>query len=152
GILALLVSVFFVRFGATHASSGQGTIQHLTSLGHGSLAVSGDSATDATGPLKYEYVTDDAVGVSVPHTGNGAIRVPAAHVPQPASNALASSNLGFTGFNGLSHRDQRLAGTGTYKNTQFSLEPPDQALCVGNGFVVESINTALRVFNTSGAA
>lgn len=152
GIIALLTGVFFVRFGTTHASNGQGTIQNITSLGHGSLAVSGSSASQATGPLQYEYTTDSAVDTEIPHTGNGAIRVPATNVPQPASNALATSNPGFTGFNGLSHADQRLAGTGAYTNTQYSLEPPDQALCVGNGYVVESINTALRVFNTSGAA
>ena len=55
-----------------------------------------------------------------------------------------------TGFNGLSHLDQRNAGTGIYMNTQFSLEPPDQGLCVGNGFVVEPINLAFAVYNESG--
>ena len=34
-------------------------------------------------------------------------------------------------------------------NTQFSLEPPDQGLCVGNGWVVESMNTAIRVRNAT---
>ena len=42
---------------------------------------------------------------------------------------------------GLNHRDQRTADNGN----QFSLEPPDQALCVGNGFVVEAVNNAIRV-------
>jgi hypothetical protein len=37
-------------------------------------------------------------------------------------------------------------------NTQFSLEPPDQGLCVGSGFVTEVVNNALRVFDTSGNA
>jgi hypothetical protein len=55
-----------------------------------------------------------------------------------------------TGFNGLSHADQRNAGTGIYRNTQFSLEPPDQGLCAGHGFVVEPINTAFAVYNESG--
>jgi hypothetical protein len=50
---------------------------------------------------------------------------------------------------GLTHRDQRLANGGN----QFSLEPPDQALCVGNGFVVEAVNSVLRVRSAaSGAA
>jgi hypothetical protein len=49
---------------------------------------------------------------------------------------------------GLNHRDQRLANNGN----QFSLEPPDQALCAGNGFVVESTNSVLRVHDRSGAA
>ncbi len=73
--------------------------------------------------------------------------VPAAHVPAPAGSALATSNPGFSGFNGLTHRDQRLAGGGN----QFSLEPPDQALAVGNGFVLEGVNDALAVYDTNGA-
>ncbi|MFM6849251.1 MAG: hypothetical protein ACKOVB_09130, partial [Terrabacter sp.] len=32
---------------------------------------------------------------------------------------------------------------------QFSLEPPDQALCVGNGFTLESVNSVLRVYNAN---
>ncbi len=39
-------------------------------------------------------------------------------------------------FDGMNHRDQRTANGGN----QFSLEPPDQGLCVGNGHVVEVIN------------
>ena len=76
--------------------------------------------------------------------------------PLPASSPAASGlslslvNGGFSGFNGLTHRDQRNAGTGIYTNTQFSLEPPDQALCVGNGFVVEAVNTALAIYDQSG--
>jgi len=59
---------------------------------------------------------------------------------------LAASDAALT-FAGLNHRDQRLANGGN----QFSLEPPDQALCVGGGFVVEATNSVLRVFNPSGA-
>jgi len=39
-------------------------------------------------------------------------------------------------------RGQAQCGTGQYVNTQFSLEPPDQGLCVAHGFVVEPINDA----------
>ena len=52
------------------------------------------------------------------------------------------------GLRGLNHREQRLANGGN----QFSVEPPDQALCVGNGHVVEAVNSVLRVFDTSGNA
>ena len=57
-----------------------------------------------------------------------------------------------TGFDGLDHRDQRLAGTGQFVNTQFSLEPPDQGLCVGNGYVLEAVNTAFEVFGSDGTS
>jgi hypothetical protein len=49
-------------------------------------------------------------------------------------------------FDGLTMRDQRLANGGN----QFSVEPPDQGLCVGNGYVVESVNDVIRVFDRQG--
>ena len=33
---------------------------------------------------------------------------------------------------------------------QFSLEPPDQALAVGNGFVLESVNLAIALYTPGG--
>jgi hypothetical protein len=51
-------------------------------------------------------------------------------------------------FDGLNFREQRLANGGN----QFALEPPDQGLCAGNGFVVEVVNDVLRVFSPGGAA
>jgi len=65
---------------------------------------------------------------------------------QPAGNRVAASNPGATGFNAISHRDRRLADGGN----AYSLEPPDQALCVGNGVVFESVNLAVQAFSTSG--
>jgi hypothetical protein len=86
----------------------------------------------------------------IPRTGLNASHVPSSHVPQPGDSGVTTANVaGFFGFAGLTHLDQRLAGTGAYANTQFSLEPPDQALCVGNGFVLESVNTALAVHDAA---
>lgn len=67
--------------------------------------------------------------------------------PRVQSSAIAPTNPGLVvSFNGLNHRDQRLANGGN----QFSLEPPDQGLCAGNGYILESVNDVLRVFDTSG--
>jgi hypothetical protein len=49
-------------------------------------------------------------------------------------------------FDGLNFHDQRFANNGN----QFSVEPPDQGLCVGNGFLLESVNDVLRIFDTNG--
>ena len=62
-----------------------------------------------------------------------------------AGEATAAATLGVS-FDGLDHFDQRTANGGN----QFSLEPPDQGLCVGNGFVMETVNDVIRVFDTSG--
>ncbi|MFA6231869.1 MAG: hypothetical protein WC617_17120 [Rhodanobacter sp.] len=50
------------------------------------------------------------------------------------------------GFDGLNFHDQRYANNGN----QFSVEPPDQGLCVGNGFVMESVNDVLAIYDRFG--
>jgi len=63
------------------------------------------------------------------------------------SGKKAKSNPQFnTGFEGLNLFQQRYARGGN----QFTVEPPDQGLCVGNGYVVEAVNDVINVFNTSG--
>jgi hypothetical protein len=49
-------------------------------------------------------------------------------------------------FEGLNHYEQRYSRGGN----QFSVEPPDQGLCVGNGYELEVVNDVLNVFNGSG--
>jgi hypothetical protein len=63
------------------------------------------------------------------------------------ANAKPKSNpvLG-THFQGLNFFNQRFANGGN----QFSVEPPDQGLCVGNGFVLETVNDVMRVYHTDG--
>jgi len=56
------------------------------------------------------------------------------------------------GFRGIDLVTQESAGTGKYAATGGELEPPDQALCVGNGYVVEGVNQAFQIFNTRGVS
>src|SRR5213594_4292449 len=73
-------------------------------------------------------------------SGNGASA-------QSAKKAKSNPEVN-TSFEGLNHYQQRYSRMGN----QFSLEPPDQGLCVGNGFIVETINEVMNVFNASGAS
>src|SRR5579862_4326274 len=59
-----------------------------------------------------------------------------------ATSSVASSVL--SNFNGTSSNDSRK----TNFNQEF--EPPDQGLCVGNGYVLEPVNSAYRIFTTNG--
>src|SRR6266545_2952139 len=95
-----------------------------------------------------------------PREGERAEAAGAAAVNRSLSSGTAGSGLSvatgksksspqlITSFDGLNHRDQRTANGGN----QFSLEPPDQGLCAGNGFVMESLNDVLRVYDRSGNA
>src|SRR3954453_3422808 len=63
------------------------------------------------------------------------------------SGPKAKSNPKFvSGFEGLNFYQQRYARGGN----QFSVEPPDQALCVGGGYELEATNDVLNVFDTAG--
>jgi hypothetical protein len=74
-------------------------------------------------------------------------RVSSDHVPRPAGNALASSDAALN-LAGLNFEEHRTADGGN----QFSVEPPDQALCVGNGLILEAVNNVFRLRNaTTGA-
>jgi hypothetical protein len=133
-----------------HVSGLVGQTREILSVTYGGTATFGSApAGDLAGiDGTLEYRAEPEIDQQLTHSGINASRVPADHVPTPWGLPISADNTGFAGFNGLSHRDQRLANAGK----QFSLEPPDQALCVGNGFVLEGVNTALRVFDTSGNA
>jgi hypothetical protein len=65
------------------------------------------------------------------------------------SGKKAKSNPQFnTGFEGLNHYQQRYSRGGN----QFSIEPPDQGMCVGNGYVVETVNDVFNVYNAATGA
>lgn len=73
-----------------------------------------------------------------------------AGIGQPTSSGKkAKSNPQLSlSFEGLNHRDSRLADGGN----QFSGEPADQGLCAGNGYLLESVNSALRVYDAGTGA
>ncbi|MFL5928755.1 MAG: hypothetical protein ACJ77E_17630 [Gaiellaceae bacterium] len=111
------------------------------------LAVS--TAPLATGSNGFpEFLQEDDADEG-PDAFNGTIE----HSTGPGRGSDASSgpraksrpDLG-TSFEGLGHYQQRFANNGN----QFSVEPPDQGLCVGNGFVVEAVNDVLNVYSTTG--
>ena len=72
---------------------------------------------------------------------------PPGHGASVNSGKKAKSNPQFNvGFEGLNFYQQRYSRGGN----QFSVEPPDQGMCAGNGFVLEAVNDVLNIFNTSG--
>jgi hypothetical protein len=69
------------------------------------------------------------------------------HGASVKSGTKAKSNPTFdVGFEGLNLYQQRYARGGN----QFTVEPPDQGLCAGNGYVLEAVNDVLNVYDTSG--
>ncbi|MGZ4545945.1 MAG: hypothetical protein ACXVXT_11160 [Blastococcus sp.] len=69
-------------------------------------------------------------------------------VPVVAATPVAGPAGLVRSFHALDGFDSRYANNGN----QFSTEPPDQALCAGNGYVFEAVNSVLRVYQPSGSA
>jgi hypothetical protein len=81
---------------------------------------------------------------SVP-SGVNALAVPAnLSIPFPQPNSVVKSSPSVA-FEGLTTED-------TGFTNGFVTTPPDQGLCVGHGYVLEIINSAMTVFSTSGGA
>jgi len=143
-LILIAAQAFGMGATATAAGSPSRVVQHAQL--NSTFTPSAQGAGTATGGATDEIPPHEPNSKTIRHGS-------ASGVPVTAGNAVVGGQLsGFGGFNALSHLDQRAAGTGQYANTQFSLEPPDQGLCVGNGDVVEAVNNALQVFTTSGSA
>ena len=153
-IVVLLVGLVpAVSAGAQSIAPGGSSSRQIPAGGTTSIR-SGPEGLD--GPQQPELrpgsAADEGAGsFNRPRPGfkNGKFPKKPLDAPTVPSSAVAGSNseLGLS-FDGLNHRDQRLANGGN----QWTLEPPDQGLCVGNGYVVETVNSVIRVWNTSGSA
>ncbi|XXT25020.1 hypothetical protein WME94_26150 [Sorangium sp. So ce429] len=75
---------------------------------------------------------------------------PPESIPRATPTPVTRDNPGASGFNGLTHRDQLLAGTGEYAGTQASVEPPDVPLCAGNGFILQAVDLAITAYDRRG--
>ncbi len=138
-----------IAHAATTATGGSTTYGNLQVIGDTTI-VSGSSTNAQGSQVRPE--TDHSPQVAVASSGSGTpgLPPPPTKNPNPTGRNVTSSNKDFFGFNGISHADQRNAGTGIYTNTQFSLEPPDQGLCAGNSFVVEAVNNGVAVYSNHG--
>ena len=71
--------------------------------------------------------------INISHTG-------IAFPNQRTAQGLSVSSSAGTGFDGMTHMDQRLANN----DTQFSVEPPNPSIAVSGGQVLEGVNNAVR--------
>ncbi len=77
-------------------------------------------------------------------------RKPSAAAPLASMPRVSAQKAGgataplLANFNGVSSKDSAVTNFGA----QF--EPPDQGLCVGNGYVVEMVNSAYTVYKPNG--
>jgi hypothetical protein len=143
-VSAFMLSGVFSRGRSTYAASPGASSPVATT---GTLAQVGtvDPMKLSATKLPRSSAVPFLKGVRSIHTnGKGSFTV---HIPSAASSALDGQPAGklLRNFNGVGSLDSA--------NTNFGLEfePPDQGLCVGNGFVVEPVNSAFTIYRTNGS-
>src|SRR6266496_1177031 len=144
-VLVMLISLM----GVFPAVAASGVVRQIPNSGTtspitGEFVPSGDGTQLEFPAQENDEFTDAYNGIIDRSLSNGT-----GHGASVNSGKKAKSNpqLNFS-FEGLNHYQQRYSRGGN----QFSLEPPDQGLCVGNGYVVEATNDVFNAFNSSGVS
>lgn len=138
--------------GARTSTADSETVQtevELHSTGQTNLlALAREGATTKAAPGTAP-ATDDPNSEIPPRKANSGFKTSpvAKQAPNSENRQLVSDPHESLHFEGINAADSRYADNGD----QFTSEPPDQALCVGNGFTMEGVNTAVAVFDRTGA-
>src|SRR5436305_3613178 len=148
-ISGLLITGVIQRSSAAHAAGSNQFVRQIKSGGTTSIK----SAPLGKDGFQSPEISSAANGLGDakirPNQGvnrSGALHPPTVSPSAQGTTATAFGTELLKSFDGITHRQQRLANNGN----QFSLEPPDQGLCVGNGFIFETVNDALAVYDANG--
>src|SRR6266536_1130503 len=149
--LATCVAVFAVvlpvaSFAQLPSFKSQNVTGSLTSAGTVNVKELADASTPAASVSASAAEANHVRPVLRPPVQNTGLVVDRVPSTSRAESLAATARLNFRGFNGLTHLDQRLVRNGN----QFSTEPPDQGLALGNGFVLEAVNSALNIYDVNG--
>jgi hypothetical protein len=137
---------------AVVAGASAGSTRSISKAGSGSINTGSFTPSGGRGMLEDEFPggDQDADGAG-PNPFDGTISLSNGQAGHGSSATAekAKSNPAFKlGFQGLNLYQQRYARGGN----QFTVEPPDQGMCAGNGYVVEAVNDVINVFDTSGSS
>jgi hypothetical protein len=144
-VLAVVVGVLTASAGTATGASASGTLIPRVGTGSphtGAFTPSGD------GYSRDEEFVGEGEEEAGPNPFGGTISLSTGTGRGGSVNSAkkAKSNPQFNmGFEGLNFYQQRYARGGN----QFSVEPPDQGMCAGNGYVVEAVNDVFNVFSAS---
>lgn len=106
----------------------------------GLISPAADSQSTAPAAIRADRGARKTHGAN--STANNA--APAAAATSAALTKTASGGTVLANFDGTSSLDSAVTNFGA------EFEPPDQGLCAGNGFVVDMVNSAYRVYDTNG--
>jgi hypothetical protein len=125
---------------ATHAAAaGAATLYAPGTPGFATLVVNPAATTSQAAPTTWPH------GARSTRASSGAAGTRAGQPPAAAAATATNTSALLHNFNGVSSLDSAVTNFGA------EFEPPDQGLCAGNGFVLEPVNSAYRVYRPDGS-
>jgi hypothetical protein len=104
-----------------------------------------DLPSDAAGEVRRREMLDAFAADRASRSRVAAALAAPVQIPNNVPGLpIAENEFRVRGFAGISNFTQSAVNFG------FSVEPPDQGLAVGNGFVLEAVNSALAVYSDEG--
>lgn len=152
-ISGLLITGVVQRNAAAHASGSNQFVRQISSAGTTSIT-SSPLGKDTYQAPELNSAANGLAHASVHQFNYGVVNRSGSQHSSTVSPSVQGATTTGSGtellksFDGINHRQQRLSNGGN----QFSFEPPDQGLCAGNGFIMESVNDALNVYNANGTS
>jgi len=105
-----------------------------------------DLPGDAAGEVRRREMVDAFAVDRENRLRTAAVLVVPVQIPNVPGLPFAENESVVRSFAGISNFSQAAVNSG------FSVEPPDQGLAVGNGFILEAVNGALAVYSDQGQA
>jgi hypothetical protein len=103
-----------------------------------------DLPNDAAGEVRRREMVDSFAADRANSLRAAAVLAPVQIPNNVQGLPLAENESVVRGFAGISNFTQSAVNSG------FSVEPPDQGLAVGNGYILEAVNSALAVYSDAG--
>jgi hypothetical protein len=135
--MLLAAGALLTRGSQAHASNGS-SVHAVAGKGVKAATINPLTLPKATGATQSYHAIPYR---STRATGGGAART--GNAPHATAVLASDSASVLHNFNGVSAVDSMNANT-------FDVEPPDQGLCVGNGYVVEPVNLAITIYHRNG--
>src|SRR5438128_5021909 len=148
-LVAAIAATVTVLLTIGAAGGGAAVGPQISLAGTGSPQTGDFTPSGSDSAVQDEFPTGDSEAGPDPYNGTISFSTGAGGGPTVSSGKKAKSNPTFNfGFEGLNHYQQRFSRGGN----QFSVEPPDQGMCAGNGYVVEAVNDVFNVFSAATGA
>ncbi len=137
--LLLMAGALLTRNGSQAHASNSGSAQVTTGKASVAAVVNPLQLPKSTNATQKHFV----IPFHSTHSSAAAVHSGSGSAPLVTGTPASDSHTLLHNFNGVSAVD-------SMNVNGFDIEPPDQGLCVGNGYVVEPVNLALTIYHRNG--